>query len=133
MEEGAILQWLKQVGDELAVGDELVEIETDKANMAYESDTAGTLIEILAEVGQTLPIGAVIARVGDQGEAPGGEPRARKLPQWSLPRPTMRPSPQPNPSHLGQGRRPLHWRGGSPVKWVWISPRCRGLGPGVAS
>ena len=43
MEEGTILQWLKQVGDEVAVGDELVEIETDKANMAYESDVAGTL------------------------------------------------------------------------------------------
>ena len=43
MEEGTILQWLKQLGDEVAVGDELVEIETDKANMAYESDVAGTL------------------------------------------------------------------------------------------
>ena len=37
MEEGTILSWLKQVGDEVSVGDELVEIETDKANMAYES------------------------------------------------------------------------------------------------
>ena len=54
MEEGTILQWLKQVGDEIAVGDELVEIETDKANMAYESDVAGTLTEILAEEGATL-------------------------------------------------------------------------------
>ena len=51
MEEGTILQWLKQVGDEVAVGDELVEIETDKANMAYEADVAGTLTEILAEEG----------------------------------------------------------------------------------
>ena len=57
MEEGTILQWLKKVGDEVAVGDELVEIETDKANMAYESDLAGTLTEILAEEGATLPIG----------------------------------------------------------------------------
>src|SRR6478609_6169644 len=65
MEEGTILQWLKQVGDEVAVGDELVEIETDKANMAYESDVAGTLTEILAEEGETLPIGSTIARVGD--------------------------------------------------------------------
>jgi pyruvate dehydrogenase E2 component (dihydrolipoamide acetyltransferase) len=68
MEEGTILQWLKQVGDEIAVGDELVEIETDKANMAYESDVAGTLTEILAEEGATLPIGTVIARVGDSSE-----------------------------------------------------------------
>jgi pyruvate dehydrogenase E2 component (dihydrolipoyllysine-residue acetyltransferase) len=69
MEEGTILQWLKQVGDEIAVGDELVEIETDKANMAYESDVAGTLTEILAEEGETLPIGTPIARVGDSAEA----------------------------------------------------------------
>jgi pyruvate dehydrogenase E2 component (dihydrolipoamide acetyltransferase) len=68
MEEGTILAWLKQVGDEIAVGDELVEIETDKANMAYESDVAGTLAEILAQEGETLPIGSPIARVGDDGE-----------------------------------------------------------------
>ena len=70
MEEGTILTWLKQVGDEVAVGDELVEIETDKANMAYESDVAGVLTEILAEEGETLPIGSPIARVGDEGEGP---------------------------------------------------------------
>ena len=49
MEEGVVLKWLKSVGDEVAVGEELVEIETDKANMAYESDVAGTLTEILAQ------------------------------------------------------------------------------------
>jgi pyruvate dehydrogenase E2 component (dihydrolipoamide acetyltransferase) len=70
MEEGTILQWLKQVGEEVAVGDELVEIETDKANMAYESDLAGTLTEIVAEEGETLPIGSVIARVGDSDGSP---------------------------------------------------------------
>jgi pyruvate dehydrogenase E2 component (dihydrolipoamide acetyltransferase) len=86
MEEGTILQWLKKVGDEIAVGDELVEIETDKANMAYESDVAGTLTEVLAQEGETLPIGSPIARVGDsdkgsgrsaagpvEGESPAGE------------------------------------------------------------
>jgi pyruvate dehydrogenase E2 component (dihydrolipoamide acetyltransferase) len=70
MEEGTILTWLKQVGDEVAVGDELVEVETDKANMAYESDVAGTLTEILAPEGETLAIGSPIAIVGDAGEAP---------------------------------------------------------------
>jgi len=70
MEEGTILTWLKKVGDEIAVGDEIVEIETDKANMAYESDLAGTLTEILAEEGETLPIGSPIARVGDSSEGP---------------------------------------------------------------
>nr|MBA2546350.1 2-oxo acid dehydrogenase subunit E2 [Solirubrobacterales bacterium] len=70
MEEGTIVKWLKGVGDEVALGEELVEIETDKANMTYESDTAGTLTEIVAEEGETLPIGQVIARVGD-GDAGG--------------------------------------------------------------
>jgi pyruvate dehydrogenase E2 component (dihydrolipoamide acetyltransferase) len=68
MEEGTILQWLKQVGDEVAVGEELVEIETDKANMAYESDVAGTLSEILVQEGETVTIGTPIAKVGDSGE-----------------------------------------------------------------
>ena len=79
MEEGTILRWMKSVGDEVALGDELVEIETDKANMVYEADAAGTLIEIVAQEGDTLPIGEVIARVGEAGEAPtagaaNGEP-----------------------------------------------------------
>jgi pyruvate dehydrogenase E2 component (dihydrolipoamide acetyltransferase) len=71
MEEGTILAWLKQVGDEIAVGDELVEIETDKANMAYEADVAGTLQEILAKEGETLPIGTPIARIGENGDGSG--------------------------------------------------------------
>jgi pyruvate dehydrogenase E2 component (dihydrolipoamide acetyltransferase) len=73
MEEGTILTWLKQVGDEVAVGDELVEIETDKANMAYEADTAGTLQEILAQEGETLPIGTPIATIGENGSGSSAE------------------------------------------------------------
>jgi pyruvate dehydrogenase E2 component (dihydrolipoamide acetyltransferase) len=72
MEEGTVLRWLKSEGDEVAVGDELVEIETDKANMVYESDAAGTLIELVAGEGDTLAIGEVIARVGEASEANGG-------------------------------------------------------------
>ncbi|MGA8805006.1 MAG: dihydrolipoamide acetyltransferase family protein [Solirubrobacterales bacterium] len=72
MEEGTVLRWLKGVGDEVAVGEELVEIETDKANMVYESDTAGALVEILAQEGDTLPVGDPIARVGDASEVVEG-------------------------------------------------------------
>jgi pyruvate dehydrogenase E2 component (dihydrolipoamide acetyltransferase) len=72
MEEGTVLRWLRSVGDEVAVGDELVEIETDKANMVYEADAAGTVVEILAQEGDTLPVGDTIARVGDASEVVGG-------------------------------------------------------------
>ena len=68
MEEGTILTWMKQVGDEISVGDEIVEIETDKANMAYEADVAGTLTEIIAQEGDTLPIGSPIAVIGNPAE-----------------------------------------------------------------
>src|SRR5213596_2437109 len=64
MEEGTILKWLKSDGDSVAQGDELVEIETDKANMTYEADEAGTL-EIVAQEGDTLPVGETIARIGE--------------------------------------------------------------------
>jgi pyruvate dehydrogenase E2 component (dihydrolipoamide acetyltransferase) len=68
MEEGTILQWLKSVGDEVKRGDELVEIETDKANMTYEATDEGVLTEIVAGEGDTLPIGEVIARIGEAGD-----------------------------------------------------------------
>jgi pyruvate dehydrogenase E2 component (dihydrolipoamide acetyltransferase) len=72
MEEGTILKWLKAEGDEVTRGDELVEIETDKATMTYEADSAGTL-SIVAQEGDTLPIGEVIARIGAGGEAPASD------------------------------------------------------------
>src|SRR4051812_50019442 len=72
MEEGTILKWLKAEGDEVTRGDELVEIETDKATMTYEADSAGTL-SIVAQEGDTLPIGEVIAPIRAGGEAPAGE------------------------------------------------------------
>jgi pyruvate dehydrogenase E2 component (dihydrolipoamide acetyltransferase) len=77
MEEGTILRWIKSQGDEVAVRDELVEIETDKANMVYEADASGALIEIRAEGGDMLPIGEVIARVAGPGEE-GGDGAAHR-------------------------------------------------------
>jgi pyruvate dehydrogenase E2 component (dihydrolipoamide acetyltransferase) len=70
MEEGTVLRWLKREGDEVRRGEELVEIETDKATMTYEADLEGVL-EILAREGDTLPVGAPIARIGGE-PAPGG-------------------------------------------------------------
>jgi pyruvate dehydrogenase E2 component (dihydrolipoamide acetyltransferase) len=72
MEEGTVLKWLVEVGGEVKRGEPLVEIETDKANMTYEADSDGVLIEVLAQEGETLPIGQVIARVGAAGEEVAG-------------------------------------------------------------
>ena len=69
MEEGTIARWLKEPGDQVAFGEELVEIETDKATMSYESDTAGVLLEVLVPAGETVETGHVIARIGAPEEA----------------------------------------------------------------
>jgi pyruvate dehydrogenase E2 component (dihydrolipoamide acetyltransferase) len=70
MEEGTILRWLVEDGATVARGDEIAEIETDKANMTYEADADGVFQRVAAE-GDTLPIGAPIARIdgGDSSEA----------------------------------------------------------------
>ena len=114
MEEGTVLRWLKSVGDQVAVGDELVEIETDKANMVYESDLDGTIVEVLAQEGDTLPVGDPIARVGDAGEVPsggnGGAPKEERAapepaaaPEAPVPTATAAP-PTPSPAGVGDGR-----------------------------
>src|SRR3954467_4627730 len=72
MEEGTILKWLVDEGGGVRRGEPLVEIETDKANMTYDADADGVLIEVVAKEGDTLPIGEVIARIGEEGEAPSG-------------------------------------------------------------
>jgi pyruvate dehydrogenase E2 component (dihydrolipoamide acetyltransferase) len=64
MQEGTILSWLKEEGEPVQEGDELLEIETDKATMAYPSPASGVL-RIVATVGETLPVGAVIATLGE--------------------------------------------------------------------
>jgi pyruvate dehydrogenase E2 component (dihydrolipoamide acetyltransferase) len=65
MGEGAISTWRKQPGDAVAVGDVLVEIETDKAVMEYEAYEAGTLAEILVPEGRNADIGVPIALLDD--------------------------------------------------------------------
>jgi pyruvate dehydrogenase E2 component (dihydrolipoamide acetyltransferase) len=66
MEEGTILRWLKAEGEHVERGEELVEIETDKATLPYVADVSGVL-HIVAAAGETLPIGRTIATIGEHG------------------------------------------------------------------
>ncbi|HEX4036350.1 MAG TPA: dihydrolipoamide acetyltransferase family protein [Solirubrobacteraceae bacterium] len=94
MEEGTILRWLKSTGEQVAVGDPIAEIETDKATMTYEADAAGFL-QIVAAEGDTLAIGAVIANlVGSAEEA--GQSAAPAV--ASEPEPAAEPAAQAEPA-----------------------------------
>ncbi len=69
--EGTIGKWLKQPGDTVRRYEPLVEVVTDKVTMEVPSPVAGELLRVLAEEGETLPMGAPIAEVGVPGETPG--------------------------------------------------------------
>lgn len=68
MTEGVVAEWNKKVGDEVSSGELLAEIETDKATMEFESFYDGVLLHIGVEKGQTAPVNAVLAVIGEKGE-----------------------------------------------------------------
>ncbi|MDQ6470491.1 2-oxo acid dehydrogenase subunit E2 [Flavobacterium sp. LHD-80] len=67
MTEGTVATWLKKVGDAVAEGDILAEIETDKATMEFESFNAGTLLYIGIQEGNTAPVDSLLAIIGPAG------------------------------------------------------------------
>lgn len=68
MEEGVVAEWHKKVGDEVASGDVLAEIETDKATMEFESFQDGVLLYIGVEKGNAAPVDSILAILGEKGE-----------------------------------------------------------------
>jgi len=70
METGKILRWLKKEGEDVKKGEPLVEIESDKANIEVEAYASGKLSKIVVPEGESAPIGAVIAEIGDGATAP---------------------------------------------------------------
>lgn len=97
MEEGTLLRWLKQVGDEINVGDPLAEIETDKVSLEIESQEAGVLSRLYVEEGATVPIGSAIAAIGDESaEAAAPAPEAAPAPAAQA-EPAAAPAPAPEP------------------------------------
>ena len=93
MTEGTVVRWLKSVGDQVEIGDEIAEIETDKATMAMEAFDEGILAEILIEEGAKAEIGATLAVLRDEGE---GDPA--QAPPAAEPEPAIAEPAQPVPA-----------------------------------
>ncbi|MBA2349920.1 MAG: biotin/lipoyl-binding protein, partial [Solirubrobacterales bacterium] len=72
--EGTLLEWTVAVGDEVAADDTVCEISTDKVDVELPAPAAGTIAELLAEEGDTVQVGQVIARMttGAGGNTPAG-------------------------------------------------------------
>ncbi|HLT38182.1 MAG TPA: dihydrolipoamide acetyltransferase family protein [Enhygromyxa sp.] len=133
MEEGVVAKWRVAVGDKVKRGQIIAEIETDKATMEFESFDAGHVLALVASEGETLPLGAPIAVLGQQGEDPapalasfGGKPSTPPAPPEAraeveaevdrqttaaeapaspvtAPRPAAAPAPKPAPATIERG------------------------------
>src|SRR6187549_837458 len=71
--EGTVTRWLKQVGDQVAVDEPLLEVSTDKVDTEIPSPVAGTLLEIKADEDETVEVGAELCVIGDEGEGGGSD------------------------------------------------------------
>ncbi|MCW2825536.1 MAG: sucB [Aeromicrobium sp.] len=103
--EGTVTQWLKQVGDSVAVDEPLLEISTDKVDTEIPSPVAGVLLEIKAEEDDTIEVGAVLAVIGDEGESAGGDAPAAESAE-AAPEPAAEPASgdEPEPAAEAEER-----------------------------
>jgi pyruvate dehydrogenase E2 component (dihydrolipoamide acetyltransferase) len=104
MEEGTIVQWSKQEGDAVKVGEVLAEIETDKANMEMEALGPGVLRKVLVPAGGKAPVGALIGVIAEPDEdistllaeaaaAPPPAPASAAAPALAAPAPARSAQP----------------------------------------
>lgn len=103
MTEGVVAEWTKKVGDKVASGEVLAEIETDKATMEFESFFDGVLLHIGVEKGKAAPVNAVLAIIGKEGEDISALLAGANTPQPAAeavapdPAPTTQPTPVAQP------------------------------------
>lgn len=95
--EGKVASWFKAVGDKVAAGDNLFLIETDKVSMEVQATESGVLNEIRVAAGETVPVGTVVAVLGEAGAKPVAAPAP--APREAAPTPRAKPaSPAPAPA-----------------------------------
>jgi 2-oxoglutarate dehydrogenase E2 component (dihydrolipoamide succinyltransferase) len=101
--EGTVTRWLKQVGEEVAADEPLLEVSTDKVDTEIPSPVAGTLLEIKVDEDETVEVGAELAIIGSAGAAPAEAKPAAPEPQAEEPaqaeaKPEPEPEPEPEPA-----------------------------------
>ena len=111
MQEGTVLKWRKQEGDEVARGDIIAEIETDKATVEFEAFTGGVLRKIVVEEGVTIPVGELIAVITAPDEAlpddliaSSDTPAPAEAPTVATPAPAVPDAPERAPASDGEVR-----------------------------
>jgi pyruvate dehydrogenase E2 component (dihydrolipoamide acetyltransferase) len=108
MTEGTLLRWVKKVGDAVAVGDVLAEVETDKATMEMEAFDEGTLSEVYVDEGQTVQVGQKLALLLGDGEAKPSAPTSKQpaAQKTSDPEQKTAQTKQTEPTPAAQSQKP---------------------------
>ena len=86
MEEGTVSKWVKHEGDAVKTGEVILEITTDKLTNEVTSEVDGTLLKIVAQEGEDVPVKGTLAWIGQPGEAVGGAAAAPAAPAAMWPR-----------------------------------------------
>lgn len=128
--EATVLKWHKQVGEAIAKDDTLYEISTDKVDAEIPAPAAGTLLEILVDVNITVPVGTVVARIGDASEKPAGAPASlpTATPVEQVAAAAIIQAPVEDDNSL-EGRlksKSSPWSAKWPGSMAWTSRRSRG-------
>ena len=126
--EGTIGKWLKQPGDSVRRYEPLVEVVTDKVTMEVPSPVEGELLRLLAAEGETLPMGAPIAEVGEVGEIASSEPLATPSQHQGTVPPTT-PASVGTTGYLMRDIRPVGPTGGAAVEAM--EPTVTGSAPSL--
>ncbi|GAB5557159.1 MAG: pyruvate dehydrogenase complex dihydrolipoamide acetyltransferase [Schleiferiaceae bacterium] len=145
MTEGVVAKWHKSIGDTISEGDLLAEIETDKATMDFEAFQEGTLLYIGVNEGETAPVDAILAILGEKGEnveeliashnAGGSSEAAPAAEETPAPTPAAEkaapaapapaaPAPAPTPAHAPAAAAPVAQSGDDRLK---VSPLAKKL------
>src|SRR5687768_18468725 len=97
MSEGTLVKWLKKEGDKVKAGEEIADVETDKATMPMEAFESGTLAVVTVKEGQKAPVGAVLAVIATGSD--NVEEVKKKYAAAPAPAPAPAPPPPRKPPH----------------------------------
>jgi 2-oxoglutarate dehydrogenase E2 component (dihydrolipoamide succinyltransferase) len=93
--EGTVTRWLKNVGDSVKVDEAIVEVSTDKVDTEIPSPVAGILLEIKTAQDAVVPVGSVMAVIGESNSAASSAPSAPVAPKVETPKPAPTPKVEP--------------------------------------